>query len=134
MVYGTLVSLVFHNLPSLYPSSFCRNDFHYLFHLFFHGASPTKNNTDIQSCLLPTHHYNYAFAVIRALLWFTSGMIPTMAQKYSHVFHFSFDCLQGHGRFQQFSNHMQICCLDVCCSMSSCETIKACTKCLGDCP
>ena len=27
MGYGTLVSLVFHNLPSLYPSSFCRNDF-----------------------------------------------------------------------------------------------------------
>ena len=29
MGYGTLVSLVFHNLPSLYPSSFCRNDFLY---------------------------------------------------------------------------------------------------------
>ena len=28
MGYGTLVSLVFHNLPSLYPSSFCRNDFY----------------------------------------------------------------------------------------------------------
>ena len=63
MGYGTLVSLVFHNLPSLYPSSFCRNDFLYLFHSFFHGASPMKNNTDIQSCLLPTHHYNYTFAV-----------------------------------------------------------------------
>ena len=32
MGYGTLVSLVFHNLPSLYPCSFCRNDFLYLFH------------------------------------------------------------------------------------------------------
>ena len=31
MGYGTLVSLVFHNLPSLYPSSFCRNDFLYLY-------------------------------------------------------------------------------------------------------
>ena len=29
MGYGSLVSLVFHNLPSLYPSSFCRNDFSY---------------------------------------------------------------------------------------------------------
>ena len=29
MGYGTLVSLVFHNLPSLYPSSFRRNDFLY---------------------------------------------------------------------------------------------------------
>ena len=31
MGYGTLVSLVFHNLPSLYPSSFCRNEFLYLY-------------------------------------------------------------------------------------------------------
>ena len=31
MGYGTLVSLVFHNLPSLYPFSFCRNDFLYLY-------------------------------------------------------------------------------------------------------
>ena len=30
MGYGSLVSLVFHNLPSLYPSSFYRNDFSYL--------------------------------------------------------------------------------------------------------
>ena len=54
MGYGTLVSLVFHNLPSLYPSSFCRNDFLYLFHSFFHGASPMK--IEVLS-LLPTHHY-----------------------------------------------------------------------------
>ena len=33
MGYGTLVSLVFHNLPSLYPSSFCRNDFLYLYNV-----------------------------------------------------------------------------------------------------
>ena len=39
---GTLVSLVFHYLPSLYPSSFCRNDFLYLFHSFFHGAPSTS--------------------------------------------------------------------------------------------
>ena len=31
MGYGTLVSLDFHNLPSLYPSSLCRNDFLYLY-------------------------------------------------------------------------------------------------------
>ena len=31
MGYGSLVSLVFHNLPSLYPSSFRRNDFSYLY-------------------------------------------------------------------------------------------------------
>ena len=54
MGYGTLVSLVFHNLPSLYPSSFCRNDFLYLFHSFFHGESHVK--TEVLS-LLPTHHY-----------------------------------------------------------------------------
>ena len=51
---GTLVSLVFHNLPSLYPSSFCRNDFLYLFHSLFHGTSPMK--TEVLS-LLSTHHY-----------------------------------------------------------------------------
>ena len=33
MGYGTLVSLVFHNLPSLYPCSFCRNDFLYLYNM-----------------------------------------------------------------------------------------------------
>ena len=33
MGYGSLVSLVFHNLPSLYPSSFCRNDFSYLLYV-----------------------------------------------------------------------------------------------------
>ena len=42
MGYGTLASLVFHNLPSLYPSSFCINNFLYLFHSFFHGASLMK--------------------------------------------------------------------------------------------
>ena len=30
-----LVSFIFHDLPSLHPSSFQRNDFLHLFHLFF---------------------------------------------------------------------------------------------------
>ena len=63
---GTLVSLVFHNLPSLYPSSFCRNDFLNLFHSFFHGASPMK--TEVISLL----------QFVRALLWSTSGMMPAV--------------------------------------------------------
>ena len=37
---GSLVSLVFHNLPSLYPSSFRRNDFHTCFTKFFMGQAP----------------------------------------------------------------------------------------------
>ena len=37
---GTLVSLDFHNLPSLYPSSFCRNDIYTCFTNFFMGQAP----------------------------------------------------------------------------------------------
>ena len=43
MGYGTLVSLVFHNLPSLYPSSFCRNDFLYLFEIDKEKVCETKS-------------------------------------------------------------------------------------------
>ena len=43
---GTLVALVFHNLPSLYPSSICRNDFYTFCTNFLEGASPMKNKTD----------------------------------------------------------------------------------------
>ena len=39
MGYGSLVLLVFHNLPSLYPSSFCRNDFSYLYKSGDFGSS-----------------------------------------------------------------------------------------------
>ena len=43
-----LVPLVFHNLPSLYPPSFRRNDFLYLFYPFFDCAECTiKNNARI---------------------------------------------------------------------------------------
>ena len=47
MGYGSLVSLVFHNLPSLYPSSFRRNDFSYLYNftmlpLFYYSSLYTS--------------------------------------------------------------------------------------------
>ena len=124
------------------PIHFVEMIFYTCFTHFFMGQASQK----------PTLIYNHVYCplitiiihlqYVRALLWYTSGMIPTMAQKYSGVFHFSFDCLLGHSRFQQFSNHMQISYLDVCSSMwflgkgkgkhkdslvSSCEAIKACT-------
>ena len=42
--YGTLVSLDFHNLPSLYPSSFCRNDFLYF---IINGGIHKDNSTSM---------------------------------------------------------------------------------------
>ena len=48
MGYGTLVSLVFHNLPSLYPSSFCRNDFLYLYTVVAQWATaPEREHKDV---------------------------------------------------------------------------------------
>ena len=46
-----LVSFIFHDLPSLHPSSFQRNDFLHLFHLFFgmhcniNGGKPPGKKT-----------------------------------------------------------------------------------------
>ena len=48
-----LVSFIFHDLPSLHPSSFQRNDFLNLFHLFFgmhcniNGGKPPEKNSAI---------------------------------------------------------------------------------------
>ena len=116
------------------PLHFVEMIFYTCFTHFFMGQAPRKTTLIYNHVCCPLITIIMHLQYVRALLWFTSGMIPTMAQKYSCVFHFSFDCLLDHSRFQQFSNHMQICCLDVCCSMSSYETIKACTKCSGDCP
>ena len=45
-----LVFLVFHNLPSLYPPSFRRNDFSYLFHLFLPVLLPTRARDQRLKC------------------------------------------------------------------------------------
>ena len=44
MGYGTLVSLVFHNLPSLYLSSFCRNVFLYRTLWFILAQASTRTH------------------------------------------------------------------------------------------
>ena len=51
-----LVPLVFHNLPSLYPPSFKRNEFLYLFHPFL--TVPNAINRDVDTSLCSTRGSN----------------------------------------------------------------------------
>ena len=63
MGYGSLVSLVFHNLPSLYPSSFCRNDFSY-FHTYKYQPVRlhlTELSDDVSLCAYLVEYYLSAF-------------------------------------------------------------------------
>ena len=52
MGYGSLVSLVFHNLPSLYPSSFCRNDFSYLYNYTYSAGMKERCRDGCRTSLL----------------------------------------------------------------------------------
>ena len=73
MGYATLVSLVFHNLPSLYPSSFCINDFFILVSLIFSWEKPHENRS-----FKFVAHSSLHLQFVRALLWSTSGMMPAV--------------------------------------------------------